>query len=72
MSSERTELRVSVRDNGQKIGASASLARHAGHFGLVGIRERAERSGGELSIKSTEEGYALRVLCAQTRLLTRR
>ena len=54
VSYERNELRISVRDNGQ--GMDASLARRAGHFGLVGMHERAEGIGGKLSIKSTEGG----------------
>jgi hypothetical protein len=36
--------------------ASTSLTRRAGHFGLVGMHERAEGIGGRLSIKSTEGG----------------
>ena len=51
---ERNELRVSIRDNGKGMDASASLTRRAGHFGLVGMYERAEGIGGRLSIKSTE------------------
>jgi ligand-binding sensor domain-containing protein/signal transduction histidine kinase len=51
---ERNELRVSIRDNGKGMDASTHLTRLAGHFGLVGMHERAEGIGGRLSIKSTE------------------
>jgi signal transduction histidine kinase len=51
---ERNDLRVSIRDNGKGMDVGASLARCAGHFGLVGMQERAERIGARLSIRSTE------------------
>jgi ligand-binding sensor domain-containing protein/two-component sensor histidine kinase len=56
VSYERNEVRVSVRDNGRGMDARASLTQHSGHFGLVGMHERAEGIGGRLSIKSTEGG----------------
>jgi signal transduction histidine kinase len=48
------QLGVQIRDNGVGI-ASAVLARgrRDGHFGLIGMRERAERVGGALSIDSS-------------------
>jgi len=51
---ERNDLRVSIRDNGKGMDVGASLARRVGHFGLVGMQERAERIGARLSIRSTE------------------
>ena len=53
---ERNELRMFVRDNGRGMDASAALAQRSGHFGLLGMRERAEGIGGRLRIKSTEGG----------------
>ena len=50
---ERNELRISIRDNGKGMAASISLTGRVGHFGLVGMHERAEGIGGRLSIKST-------------------
>jgi signal transduction histidine kinase len=49
------ELLLAVRDNG--IGMRPSIfddARRGGHFGLVGMRERAERVGGQLAVTSRE------------------
>lgn len=49
------ELLLAVRDNG--IGMRPSIfddARRGGHFGLVGMRERAERVGGQLTVTSRE------------------
>ncbi|MBE1528989.1 signal transduction histidine kinase/ligand-binding sensor domain-containing protein [Sphingopyxis sp. OAS728] len=49
------ELLLAVRDNG--IGMRPSIlddARRGGHFGLTGMRERAERVGGRLTVTSRE------------------
>lgn len=49
------ELRVTFRDDG--VGISAPALTHgekAGHFGLIGMRERAERIGGRLAVTSRE------------------
>src|SRR5882672_1687172 len=49
----RRRFRLSVRDNGHGI-ASAVLAEggRKGHFGLTGMRERAQLAGGKLAIRS--------------------
>jgi ligand-binding sensor domain-containing protein/signal transduction histidine kinase len=48
-------VQLSVKDNGR--GFDPSLADKNGHFGLVGMRERAARIGGTLNIiSSTENG----------------
>jgi signal transduction histidine kinase len=47
---ERETLVVTVRDNGE--GFALARGEKAGHFGLVGMRERAAAVGGELSITS--------------------
>ena len=46
-------VRLSVRDNGRGFDPSEQIA--DGHFGLLGIRERAEQIGGVLSIDSAPE-----------------
>ncbi len=46
-------VRLSVRDNGRGFDANGQIA--DGHFGLIGMRERAEQIGGELSIHSANE-----------------
>ncbi|HET9631575.1 MAG TPA: sensor histidine kinase [Terrabacter sp.] len=46
---------LEVRDDG------SGLRREGGGFGLVGIRERAERLGGSLTIESSATGVVLRV-----------
>jgi signal transduction histidine kinase len=46
-------VQLSVRDDGRGFDASTGIAN--GHFGLVGMRERAERMGGTLKIMSSAE-----------------
>jgi signal transduction histidine kinase len=49
----RRELRLAVRDDG--IGMPRSIVKNGGrdgHFGIIGMRERAERIGGVLSLTS--------------------
>ena len=46
-----------VRDNGVGFVAESSLASVAsGHFGLLGMRERANKVGGKLVINSSQSG----------------
>jgi signal transduction histidine kinase/ligand-binding sensor domain-containing protein len=47
-----TELCLEVRDDGRGIDPRIAEAGKPGHFGLIGMRERAERIGGMLSIAS--------------------
>jgi ligand-binding sensor domain-containing protein/signal transduction histidine kinase len=46
-------VRLSVRDDGRGFDAAAQIA--DGHFGLIGMRERAEQIGGVLTIDSANE-----------------
>jgi signal transduction histidine kinase len=46
-------LRMLVQDNGRGIDAQMLQAGKAGHWGLKGIRERAERIGGKLNLFSS-------------------
>ncbi|MEI9852913.1 MAG: ATP-binding protein [Sphingomonas sp.] len=51
----RRELTLAIRDDG--VGMPASILKdgeRTGHFGLVGMRERAERIGGKLEVASRE------------------
>jgi signal transduction histidine kinase len=48
----RSGIRCAVQDNGQGIEDKALVAKRPGHFGVVGMRERAERIGGRLTIRS--------------------
>jgi signal transduction histidine kinase len=43
---------VSVRDNGNGFDPTSAFARSDGHYGLIGIKERVDRLGGELNVKS--------------------
>jgi len=53
---DRRELRVRVRDDGKGIDPEVLRAGHKeGHFGLSGMRERAELAGGKLTIRSSVE-----------------
>ena len=45
-------LRLSVADDGQGFEQTEAFSEIGGHFGLLGMRERAERLGGELKLHS--------------------
>jgi two-component system sensor histidine kinase DegS len=43
---------LTVEDNGRGFELSGAFVTTGGHFGLLGMRERAERLGGEFAISS--------------------
>jgi len=45
-------VRLSVKDDGRGFDAESHLANGGGHLGLVGMRERAEQIGGNLTVRS--------------------
>jgi ligand-binding sensor domain-containing protein/signal transduction histidine kinase len=49
---EQKEFRVQVRDDGRGFDAAVASSSPNGHYGLVGIQERAKRIGGILTLKS--------------------
>jgi signal transduction histidine kinase/ligand-binding sensor domain-containing protein len=49
---EPKSLRLRIVDNGRGFEERDAFAAHGGHFGLIGMRERAERLGGELRLAS--------------------
>jgi signal transduction histidine kinase len=49
---ERAGLRVNVRDDGRGIDEETLLAGRTGHWGLLGMRERAQKIGATLQIYS--------------------
>lgn len=49
-------LRLSVTDDGCGFDPASVPAQESGHFGLVGIRERLHRLGGDLEIQSSDRG----------------
>jgi ligand-binding sensor domain-containing protein/signal transduction histidine kinase len=49
---EKKELRVQVRDDGRGFDTATVSSQPNGHYGLVGIRERAKRIGGVLVLNS--------------------
>ncbi|RRA49286.1 sensor histidine kinase [Acidipila sp. EB88] len=51
-----TTLGVVVRDNGKGISANIAENGRRGHFGLQGMKERAARIGGNVSISSPRKG----------------
>jgi signal transduction histidine kinase len=52
----RRELRLSVLDDGSGIAPDILQSGRKNHFGLLGMRERAERIGGTLYISSRQSG----------------
>jgi signal transduction histidine kinase len=46
------ELRLRVQDNGRGMSADPLNSARSGHYGIAGMQERAERLGGEISIRS--------------------
>jgi ligand-binding sensor domain-containing protein/signal transduction histidine kinase len=46
------ELHVSIRDNGVGFDSSLDQSEQSQHYGLVGMRERVERMGGEFTLTS--------------------
>lgn len=49
---EARNLHLRIGDNGRGFNAQDVFSSRAGHFGLIGMRERAERLGGELRLAS--------------------
>jgi signal transduction histidine kinase len=49
-------VQLSVRDDGRGFANQGAANGKAGHFGLIGMRERAEQIGGTLSVHSTAGG----------------
>ena len=49
---QERKLKLSVADNGRGFEQSEAFSEVGGHFGLLGMRERAERLGGELELHS--------------------
>jgi signal transduction histidine kinase len=49
---ESRKLYLRIKDNGRGFDQEGAFASVGGHFGLIGMRERAERLGGELRLTS--------------------
>ena len=49
-------VQLSVRDDGRGFDNQSAANGKAGHFGLIGMRERAEQLGGTLSVHSAADG----------------
>jgi signal transduction histidine kinase len=59
---EARKLRLRVVDDGRGFDQQGAFSSRGGHFGLIGMRERAERMGGELRLASHPgEGTELEV-----------
>jgi hypothetical protein len=52
---DRRQFRLRVRDDGKGIDEASVRRGHAGHFGLHGMRERAEIVGGRLEVWSEHD-----------------
>ena len=64
-------LRLSVRDNGKGIDEETLRLGKTGHFGLTGMRERASRIGGKLTISSSAGGGTELILLVPGRSIFR-
>ena len=49
---EARKLYLRIKDNGHGFEQDGVFASLGGHFGLIGMRERAERLGGEMRLAS--------------------
>ena len=58
------ELRMFVRDDGRASIRRSLRSGTAGHWGITGMKERAERIGGSLTIRSRAVGRAPKSNCA--------
>jgi ligand-binding sensor domain-containing protein/signal transduction histidine kinase len=61
LSSDRRGLRLEIEDDGRGFDPSVINSSNGRHYGLVGMRERAEKLGGQLSLTSSP-GKGTRVL----------
>ena len=61
LSSDRRGLRVEIEDDGRGFDPAVINSSNGRHYGLVGMRERAEKLGGQLSLTSSP-GKGTRVL----------
>ena len=60
---EARKLYLRIVDDGRGFDQENAFSSHGGHFGLIGMRERAERLGGELRLSSHPgEGTELEVM----------
>ncbi len=58
----RGDLTLTVRDNGQGIEETTLKEGRPGHFGLMGMQERAARIGATLTIESNAQGTTITVV----------
>jgi signal transduction histidine kinase len=49
---EARQIHLRISDNGRGFDRQDVFSSRAGHFGVIGMRERAERLGGELRLAS--------------------
>ena len=49
---DKKQLQMKIADNGCGFDSSGAFATAQGHFGLMGMRERAKRVGGELAVET--------------------
>jgi signal transduction histidine kinase/ligand-binding sensor domain-containing protein len=63
----RRSVRLSVRDDGRGIQIDRDTGAHAGHWGVLGMQERAEQAGGHLTIRGSDGGGTEVVVTIRTR-----
>jgi len=52
LSVDKNQLQMKIADNGCGFDSSGAFATAQGHFGLIGMRERAKRVGGKLAVEA--------------------
>ncbi|KQY94372.1 histidine kinase [Paenibacillus sp. Root52] len=57
----KDELRVCIQDNGRGFNVE-KIGKQSGHYGLIGIHERARLIGGQIQIESQNQGTVIKLI----------
>lgn len=65
---ESDQVRLRITDDGRGFDVDAMLSAATGHYGLTGMRERAARAGGSLTVSSSSNGTHVEAIVPRARL----